>query len=75
MYFVIILIYPFNNKLLTLQFNGFFLVTIVGLCHHYSYHSVILNSIIVSIGCGFIFYRIKHVFIYSSEWLHEMVDK
>ena len=72
MYFVILLICPFNNKLLTVQFNGFFLhVTIVGLWHHYNYHNIILDSIIVSIGCGFIFYRIKRVSIYSSEWLHE----
>ena len=33
-------------------------------------HNIILDSIIVSIGCGFIFYRIKRVSIYSSEWLN-----
>ena len=73
MYFVILRIYPFNNKLLTLECNGSLIhVTIVGfVIIIIIIIIIILDSITVSIGCGFIFYRIKHVSIYSSEWLHE----
>lgn len=28
---------------------------------------IIVDSIIVSIGCGFIFYRVKYIFVYTCS--------